>query len=715
MRVTARITALGAAALLLCLAPLAWVDSLLVEKVVQEKIAASALQLNVQMAEQLSAELEAKLDLAQALALGLLAQAEAGDVDREAFSQWMRRVAQDSPDLVGVWSVWEPYAFDDDGLHAGAEPYGPDGRFSLYWHRADGAIDLHLLGGFEDPAEGQYYLLPRRDLRQTLVAPTPYAIEQGTIWVASLVAPIVRDGQFLGAVGVDIGQEDLHRRLQAFSEFAQATVVLADEQGRILSHPDRAFWGKSLTALGPEDLGGMRDSLHQCVLAEQRFIQMGQEPDPKRRVLLTSVPLQVGRAGQRWSLALALPVWNVLEDFVLGRRRLLGLALALLLAFALVLFGLLAWTLRPLRRLDAFARDAAQTDEPVPLGRKLLTGQGELGELARAIVAMREALRHNLQLAELQNQRRNWIQQGQNGLFDTMKGNQGVEELARNSIAFLARHTASQMAVLYLANHDTKRFKMVGSYELAKRLSARRFVPFGEGLLGEVAQRREPLQLENLPPEFTAETLGMAQVAPRHLLMFPFSYGEQLVGIVELARLGPFGGEPLEFLASVNENLAISFNTALYKEKTELLGQMRKVQKKEMLRNIKELKDMQRENFHSESELQVLLQTIDIAASRVELDPLGRVVVANPRFSENFLGQGAPTPVGRPIQDFLHHYFEGDFEAVWRSVLQGNSHSFVWRRRPESGPDEVFQCFFSPVLKGNGKVQKVIHLINHIA
>jgi methyl-accepting chemotaxis protein len=62
--------------------------------------------------------------------------------DRSVFGRMLRRMVENNPDYLGVWTCWEPDALDGrDNEFAGTEMHDGTGRLIPYWCRsASGAI-----------------------------------------------------------------------------------------------------------------------------------------------------------------------------------------------------------------------------------------------------------------------------------------------------------------------------------------------------------------------------------------------------------------------------------------------------------------------------------------------------------------------------------------------------------------------------------------------
>src|SRR5512142_1952061 len=98
---------------------------------------ATATSIDVQRA------LEGGLNAARALASSFQGLRARGFTDRIQYAVMLQKVLEDNPDMVGVWTRWEPNAFDGkDKNYRGAPGADAEGRFVPYWTRQDGEIAL---------------------------------------------------------------------------------------------------------------------------------------------------------------------------------------------------------------------------------------------------------------------------------------------------------------------------------------------------------------------------------------------------------------------------------------------------------------------------------------------------------------------------------------------------------------------------------------------
>jgi len=145
---------------------------------------------------------------------------------RSGFNQVLSAGLARDERLLGVWAIFEPGAFGNDSSFKGAMEMGGNetGRFSSYWNRVDGktkdsAVSEKLLSATTLTPSGEpanyYYTCPQQTLRPCVSEPFSGELSGKSLLMTTISAPIVIDGRFVGAVGVDIPLDSLQALAEA--------------------------------------------------------------------------------------------------------------------------------------------------------------------------------------------------------------------------------------------------------------------------------------------------------------------------------------------------------------------------------------------------------------------------------------------------------------------------------------------------------------------
>jgi diguanylate cyclase (GGDEF)-like protein/PAS domain S-box-containing protein len=319
---------------------------------------------------------------------GLLQQAQLREQReaRAAAAAVGRRLAQMRDALVRVGDQLEPAMLDDAGRLARLFERQPllRAQFSnVFAADATGRVLVHVDGaGARHPAisigDGDDFQRAMREWRSVISTSLTDRVSDEP--VAVVMHPVAFDDGRVALIGgaLRLASQDL---LQAFglrdltpgglAPGEEPLLVLADADGRVLSHPHR---GRLLTALADEPrLAG----------AFGQWVAHGRPPaaDPARwsgRGDLVAMAVDPVTGWQVWR---AVPESVFLEALRDARTLALRDAALLAAAIAVLLAAFLAWQLRPLaqleRRAAAMLTGGAGDDWP--------EGDGEIGRLARTL------------------------------------------------------------------------------------------------------------------------------------------------------------------------------------------------------------------------------------------------------------------------------------------------------------------------------------------
>ncbi|MCP5005307.1 MAG: response regulator [Planctomycetes bacterium] len=180
----------------------------------------------------------------------------------------------------------------------------------------------------------------------------------------------------------------------------------------------------------------------------------------------------------------------------------------------------------------------------------------EIGNLANTFNDMVS----KLLMAKEGNERRNRTQTGQTLLNEKMRGEKDVGTLGNNIISYLTEFFNAQIGALYIMN-SKNHLKMIGSYAYEKRKDlSNDFLP-GEGIVGQAALEKRHLLITNCPEDYVTIHSSLGKSAPNSILVYPLQMDNEVKGVIELGSFSEFSESDLDFLAQVQEGVAIALNS----------------------------------------------------------------------------------------------------------------------------------------------------------
>ncbi|MDP8201786.1 MAG: cache domain-containing protein [Candidatus Tenebribacter burtonii] len=228
--------------------------------------------------------------------------------------------------------------------------------------------------------------------------------------------------------------------------------------------------------------------------------------------------------------------------------------------------------------------------------------RSEKDELSIALNEMTKSLHKTSRENEIQN----WLKTGQNKLSNKMRGDQDIKTLSKTVITFIVKYLKAQIGSVYIVDESKKSLVYTGSYALSKGKDVIRKIKFGEGLVGQAALEKEIITLSDIPDNYIDINSTFGEFVPKTLLIAPFMFENNVLGIMELGSINEFTALEIEFIKSTLENIAIAFNSTLSREQLKMI--LEKTNKQ-----AEKLKEQQEELRASNEELEE--QTEELRAS----------------------------------------------------------------------------------------------------
>lgn len=311
-------------------------------------------------AEALEARMERDLGAAMGTARvlgkaleGLIASGHASRADADAM---LRSTLAASPGYIGVWTLWEPNAFDGrDAEFAGKPGHDDTGRYIPYWNRGKGEIVLERLAGYTTEGTGDYYLLAKRDNRETMLEPYAYEVGGQNVLMTTMAVPIHRaDGTFAGAVGVDLPLATLAAELAKETLGGTGYATLVSNRGLYVAHPEVARCGQPMV-----DSDAWVKPFLSRIKNGESFETSNFSPMLDDTTFRFASPVRIGAAQTPWSVVITVRESAVLAVAWQLRTMILLTGVIVLL----VVLGIVAWIARgiagPVRAIAAELRHGA--------------------------------------------------------------------------------------------------------------------------------------------------------------------------------------------------------------------------------------------------------------------------------------------------------------------------------------------------------------------
>jgi methyl-accepting chemotaxis protein len=271
----------------------------------------------------ISRQMGTALSLSRLLATTVTAQRG----DRALADVIERDLLAADPSLLGVWSGFEPNAFDGrDAAYAGTPRTDATGRYVSYWVRDGNSITVTPLVDYQTPGAGDYYLLARDKGAPVTLDPYSYEVGGKAVMMTSLTAPVRVGDRVAGVAGVDVTLESVQAQIDKIRPYSVGRASLISDRGTVVA-----------SNRGGDEAGTAATGSAAAVAAEA--VKSGK---PTQRTvdgkLLVAAPITVA-AGQQWAVLVEIPENAILADaHGLRTTILVGAVLTMLVAGLATLF-----------------------------------------------------------------------------------------------------------------------------------------------------------------------------------------------------------------------------------------------------------------------------------------------------------------------------------------------------------------------------------------
>ncbi|MDY0360913.1 MAG: methyl-accepting chemotaxis protein [Desulforegulaceae bacterium] len=247
-------------------------------------------------------------------------------IKREVLLSMMEGMLERNPGYLGIWTVWEPDAFDGlDSEFKDSPGHSSDGRFIPYWNRVGG---VHLEACVD--LEGEWYTKARDTKKEVMMDPFAYDVGGKEVMLVSVCVPIIVNGKSLGVAGVDFSMEQIGEMFSKIRPFETGYAVLVTATGMIGAHPDSSKTGQMLKDHYPKEIVEAKNN-NKTAHLEYKLETTGEKS------IMTITPITAGFTGADASIFINAPLDKMLEKV----SKVRNISIFISSFFLIVLLGLI--------------------------------------------------------------------------------------------------------------------------------------------------------------------------------------------------------------------------------------------------------------------------------------------------------------------------------------------------------------------------------------
>jgi methyl-accepting chemotaxis protein len=602
--------------------------------------------------EILQSKLNSYMDVSRTIGLTFDSyQSIPSDLRRTTFSTFMQNILSKNDDFLSIWTIWEPKTIDNlDSLYKDKPGSTMQGNFATNYYKKNGQILLQDNNSLTSTSlfQGENYALPKKRKLETILNPylNSYSDDKkDNSQITSLVYPILKDGNFLGVVSIDVNISVIQKIIDQIKPFDESYAFIVNNEGNIIINQANKLEGKPVSGLFAD--AEIKSELPQKISNGEYFPFMARDNESKKSVYCSFAPLKIGKSSQNWSLGIIVP-----KEAITSKTSgffyfciFLGIVGLILLIFA-------AWKIsdditKPLLVTTEVLKNIAQGDIDVEKLNEIGTqdvvhditnsvnllieglnkttqfareiGKGNLDVnfellgskdiLGKSLIDMRESLQ-KAQLHEkqrkIEDDKRSWASNGIAKFSEILrKNNDNLNELSYDLISNLVDYLGANQGGLFSLNDEDENdvfIELSACCAFDRRKYHQHRIEMGDGLVGMCVQEGQTVYMTDIPDNYIEITSGMGDSNPKSLLIVPLKLNDKTYGVIEIASFKEFDQYQIEFVEKLGENIAstisnvkINVSTSSLLEKFQQQAEEMKAQEEELRQNLEELQSTQEE------------------------------------------------------------------------------------------------------------------------
>ncbi|MFO7614376.1 MAG: SpoIIE family protein phosphatase [Bacteroidales bacterium] len=304
---------------------------------------------------------------------------ETSEFTRDGLEELLQMIVLNNREIFGSCIAFEPYAFNEH--ISGYAPYA--------YRDADSVILINLADDQYQYFNWDWYTLPQK------AGPgwsEPYFDEGGgNVIMSTYSVPFYwkgGDDRFRGVVTVDISLEELRELIGKLEIYESGFAFLLSGSGVFISHPDSSIvLRENIFSLSAKNnLSDMGTFGMEMITGQEGFWKFHSLQLQKECfIYFTSMP------GTQWSMAMVIPVDEILDDLHSLIRRILFIGIAGFLAIFIIIFIISRNITRPLEKLAAATQEIGAGNFDISLPQ--IFSRDEIGQLSGNFALMQKALK----------------------------------------------------------------------------------------------------------------------------------------------------------------------------------------------------------------------------------------------------------------------------------------------------------------------------------
>jgi CheY-like chemotaxis protein/signal transduction histidine kinase/CHASE3 domain sensor protein len=156
-----------------------------------------------------------------------------------------------------------------------------------------------------------------------------------------------------------------------------------------------------------------------------------------------------------------------------------------------------------------------------------------------------------------------WLQTGQVGLADAMRGDKSVEDLSEAILAFLSAYLGARGGAVFKGERG--HFHRTATLGVPMDADVPTIFGVKEGLLGQVAAEGRSMLIQDIPDGYLTIGSALGRDKPRHLVIVPAKADEVVNAVLELGFFDRVDARALDLLDQASAAIGIALRSARFR------------------------------------------------------------------------------------------------------------------------------------------------------
>lgn len=295
--------------------------------------------------------LSSALAVAQSLKQQLVIVRRLGG-NRDEIKSILKAGLEQNNNILATWTLWEPNAFDGkDSEYVNNKANKLDGILGVGFFKYQDSIYFEKMTAAD--YLGPHYLAPKESCKQTITEPYRYVYSgyKQVFYGATISIPIIENGSFKGAIGVDVDLKNLRKILDDVRPYESGYLSLITSNGTIVTHFDSSLIGKNVYQVYKS-----LDSLDNIIGDETEIETISEFTSEK--VIRFFYPIIINDNISAWGIMVEIPAKNASL-----RSAQVSIVAFIILLLGLVLLTLLFLSVLAKKKYDKVITDALKEAE----------------------------------------------------------------------------------------------------------------------------------------------------------------------------------------------------------------------------------------------------------------------------------------------------------------------------------------------------------------